>query len=53
VVRRTEVAYRDGGVELGAAAGSFQPGPRRLVFSVQGKSAQIADDGRAQRVELR
>jgi alpha-glucosidase len=53
VVRRTEVAYRDGGVELGAAVGTFQPGPRRLVFSVQGKSAQIADDGRAQRVELR
>ena len=53
VVRRTEVAYRDGGVELGAVAGSFQPGPRRLVFSVQGKSAQIVDEGRAQRIELR
>jgi hypothetical protein len=47
------VAYRDGGVDLGAAAGSFQPGPRRLVFSVQGKSAQIEDDGRARRIELR
>jgi alpha-glucosidase len=53
VVRRTDVAYRDGGVDLGAAAGSFQPGPRRLVFSVQGKSAQIEDDGRARRIELR
>jgi len=53
VVRRTEMVYRDGGVDLAAAVGKFQPGPRRLVFSVAGKSAQIVDDGRAQRVELR
>jgi alpha-glucosidase (family GH31 glycosyl hydrolase) len=53
VVRRTEVAYRNAEVELSAPTGTFQPAPRRLVFSLHGRTVQITDDGRAHRVELR
>ncbi len=53
VLRRTEVGYRDGAVEMGAPVGTFQAPPRRLVFSLHGRTVEIIDDGRAHRVELR
>ena len=53
VMRRTGVTYRDAGIELSAAAGTFQPAPRRLVFALHGRTVQIGDDGRPQRIELR
>jgi alpha-glucosidase len=53
VLRRTEVSYGDAGVEVTAPEGTFQPPPRRLVFSLQGKTAEIKDDGRAHHLDLR
>jgi|HubBroStandDraft_1064217.scaffolds.fasta_scaffold04672_3 alpha-glucosidase len=58
VERRTTVTYRPGELNVGAPTGSYQPGPRNLVFEVHpapptGKPIQFADDGRRHYIQLR
>jgi alpha-glucosidase len=56
--RRTTVTYRQSEIEVSAPTGSYQPGPRRLVFEVRsapgaGRRAELTDDGASHTVRLR
>lgn len=56
--RRTTLSYQSSRVTLSAPAGSYQPGPRTMVFSVhagsrEAKPAQLADDGKAHTISVR
>jgi alpha-glucosidase (family GH31 glycosyl hydrolase) len=50
VERRTTVTYRRSEIDVSAPTGTYQPGPRNLVFAVHPttgarKPLQFADDG--------
>jgi alpha-glucosidase len=52
--RRTNITYEGGAIHVSAAAGTYQPGARKLLFLLQGgQSAQVADDGKAHEIRLR
>jgi len=53
VARHTEVTYSASEIRLSAPTGSYQPPPRHFVFSLGGRTSEIADDGLAHRVPLR
>ncbi len=61
--RRTNIGYRDGEIDVGAPEGSYQPGARRLIFTIQsapragealldGKSLPLKKPGGAVSVEF-
>jgi alpha-glucosidase len=57
VERRTTVTYRSSNIDVSAPTGSYQPGPRNLVFAVHpvprgNKPVQFADDGRPHHVQI-
>jgi alpha-glucosidase len=58
VERRTAVTYRSSEIDVSAPSGSYQPGPRNLIFEVRPASgasqrAQLADDGGHHTVRLK
>jgi alpha-glucosidase len=57
VERRTTVTYQSFKIDVSAPTGSYQPGPRNLVFAVHpttraSKPVQFADDGRPHHIQL-
>jgi alpha-glucosidase len=57
VERRTTVTYQLFKIDVSAPTGSYQPGPRNLVFAVHpttraSKPVQFADDGRPHHIQL-
>jgi len=57
VERRTTVTYRSSEIDVSAPTGTYQPGPRNMVFVIHPaprttKQAQFSDDGRAHHLQV-
>src|SRR5579862_2602343 len=55
VLRRTNITYAAGAIDVSAPTGTYQPGPRSFVFLKRtggGAPVQRSDDGRPHRLQL-